>query len=234
MYSLKPFFGISRPLVQEPGVKEGPTLKNTIRSLFVTVLLSGLVGSARLEAAQNLGMIGVKSVYGYYLQAHTDGEMHASNPHQNQEETWYLIEVDGPNHIYALLNFRNGMFMSKRAHTCVPANGTVLGQAEKWEMISGHPYGIENAVAFKSLADGTYLGTQDGGHDVSEGCGGEVNAVVTDLNSDEHWPGWWVISQTTDPPQPGSNVLSTLGNVLGGVFGQLGPADVVSFLASLF
>src|SRR5215813_1237692 len=56
----------------------------------------------RCPTLKNLGMVGIKSQEGRYLQAHTDGELHSSNEKRNQEETWFLIEVDKDNHIYAL------------------------------------------------------------------------------------------------------------------------------------
>jgi hypothetical protein len=115
----------------------------------------GLNSPAAFAAPTDLGIVGVRSVHGRYLQAHTDGEMHASNPHRNTEETWHLVEVDRQRRIYALLNWRNGKFMSKTTNGCAPAVRTTLGPAQQWILVSGKPYGILNAVAFKSAVDGT-------------------------------------------------------------------------------
>jgi hypothetical protein len=203
---------------------------NAIR---IAMFTGALAFSCTLPAQNNLGLIGVQSVYGNYLQAHTDGEMHASNPHQNREETWYLYEVDAAQHIYALRNFRNGLFMSKQANTCTPAISESIGLREEWITISGAPR-KRGYVAFQSLYDGTFLGTQVGGKDVSEGCGGEVNAVETILNTtNPNWPGWWVVSETPGDPGNGNDAFTTIGKVFSDIFGNIGPADVVAFLASL-
>ena len=184
-----------------------------------------------MYAANNLGMVGIQSIYGDYLQAHTDGEMHASNPHRNEEETWFLVEVDASQHVYALANWRTGRFLSKRGN-CAVAASTVLGPTEKWVMISGRPHGFENAVALKSAYDGSFLGTRNPGNDTP--CGGEVDAWDTNtrLMGQSNWPGWWVFSSAAQPV-PGSDVLSEIRDALGGMVGHISPADVISFLSSL-
>src|SRR5215469_16224721 len=104
------------------------------------------------SAMQNLGMVDVKSYQGFYLQAHSDnGEMHASNTSRGTEETWFLFSVDPVNHIYAIANYSNGRFSSKRVNGCVPAVATLLTPAEEWQLVSGAPYGIANAYAFRNV-----------------------------------------------------------------------------------
>jgi hypothetical protein len=182
---------------------------------------------------QNLGMIGLKSRDGAYLQAHTDGELHASNMHRNEEETWFLIEVDKVNHIYALSNWRTGRFISKSWGVgCAPATGVLLGVPEQWTMISGTPYGFPNAVALKSVRDGTFLGANHPGDD-DPYCHGEVNAAVPDgpyANAD--WGGWWV-PEAAKEPSPGSDVWNTIGGAITGIANSISPVDVAVLIASL-
>ena len=184
-------------------------------------------------ALQNLGMVGVKSTEGRYLQAHDDnGEMHASNQHRNEEETWFLWEVDKTNHIYALQNWRNGKFMSKHQGTiCSPATSTTLSNPEKWVMVKGTAYGVVNAVAFRSVVDGTYLGANKHGHDNS--CGGEVGAGSPAApQSNGSWPGWWVLEPATQP-SPGKNVWNTAGGAIQGVAVQLAPIALNALMSIL-
>jgi hypothetical protein len=179
----------------------------------------------------NLGMIGIKSIYGAYLQAHSDnGEMHASNEHRNEEETWFLVEVDKANHLYAIYNWSNGKFMSKST-SCAPAVSTVLGIRETWRVYSGADYGVLNAVCFQSAADSTFLGTNSPGNDTP--CGGEVSAQG-DLGpvAQENWVGWWVPGAAT-APSAGNDFWNTIGNAVAGIINQITPADVASFLAAL-
>src|SRR5262245_5448623 len=120
-------------------------LHTIVTVLLLTVWISL---SSTAQAQTNLGMVGIQSIYGRYLQAHTDGEMHASNDQRNEEETWFLVTVDQRQHVYALYNWRNGKFLSKSGK-CAVANSTVLGPAQKWILISGKPFGFENVVAIK-------------------------------------------------------------------------------------
>src|SRR5687768_16461165 len=76
---------------------------------------------------KNLGMISLKSVHGYYSQAHTDGELHGSNSGRNEEETWSLFEVNAADHVYALQNWRNGKYLSLQADRfCARASSIVV------------------------------------------------------------------------------------------------------------
>src|SRR5579863_10615389 len=101
---------------------------------------------------ENLGMVGVKSSSGRYLQAHSDnGEMHASNSKRNTEETWFFFQIDKDNHHYGLMNWSNGKFMSHPGGTqCAPANAQILTNSETWVVVSGVDFGALNAIAFKS------------------------------------------------------------------------------------
>lgn len=172
-----------------------------------------------------LGMVGIKSIYDRYLQAHTDGEMHASNGSRNTEETWFLIQVDKTNQIYALQNYRTGHLMSKHANGCAPANGTIMGPTEKWIVVSGKRYGVDNAVAFKSLSDGTYLGTNGPGNDSN--CGGEVSAHSAGApQGSSSWAGWWLMAPATTPTA-GHDAWTAIGGVAGGI------ADAVSGVAGV-
>lgn len=94
-----------------------------MRVLFCFI---GLVGTfifliSNSFAVQSLGIFGFKSVHGRYLQAHPDGELHASNENRNDEETWILVEIDKINQVYALQNLSTGNFISKQGN-CARAN----------------------------------------------------------------------------------------------------------------
>jgi hypothetical protein len=196
-------------------------------SLLATVLLINLP----LRAQANLGMVGVKSVWGAYLQAHyPDGEMHSSNQHRNEEETWFLVEVDKANKLYALYNWRNGKFISHRGR-CAPAASTILGPHEQWVMVSGKPRGFLNAVALKAKDDGAFLGGAPAGNDTE--CGGEVAAwdkVGTPQN--QMWAGWWVFEPATTP-SPGRDFWNTVGGAAASIANKITPADVAKFLVAV-
>jgi len=180
-------------------------------------------GPSSLSAATTLGMIGVKSIHDRYLQAHTDGELHASNDQRNTEETWLLIEVDKAKHLYALQNYRTRHLMSKHANGCAPADSTKLGPTEKWILVGGRRYGIDNAFAIKSYADGTYLGANKPGQDDS--CGGEVAAhSAAAPPPSSSWPGWWQIQPATTPTDPhaASGVVGAIENAVGNAVSAVG------------
>ena len=212
----------------------------TVAAAVISVLLVSQAAQAD-DGPKNLGMVGVKSVQGRYLQAHSDnGEMHASNEHRNTEETWFLIEVDRKNHVYALLNWDNHKFMSKSHRGCVPAISTTLGPTEKWVLVPGKPYGVDNAVAFRSFADGTYLGTLPAGQDdrypddKDHGCGGEVSARQKDAppKNNSQWPGWWVLEPAATP-EKGRDFWNTAGRVIEGIATELKPLAEGALMAAL-
>ena len=74
-----------------------------------------------------------------------------------------MVEVDKARHVYALLNWKNHAFVSKKSNGCARADLPTLSPREQRVMVSGKPYGVLNAVAFRSVADGTYLGTNKPG-----------------------------------------------------------------------
>lgn len=189
------------------------------------------ISSPLLEAQTNLGMVGLRSVWNRYLQAHyPEGEMHSSNAHRNEEETWFLVEVDKTNNVYALYNWRNGLYISHK-HPCAPASSTVLGPHEQWIMVSGKPYGFLNVVALKAKDNGTFLQAGPPGNDTS--CGGEVNAWdQAGPKKDAHWASWWVIEPATTPT-PGRDFWNTVGGAVGGVLTKINPADIVKLLAAV-
>jgi hypothetical protein len=201
---------------------------------FVAALLL-LLGSPLPSAAQglqNLGMVGIQSVHGRFLQAHTSGELHASNSKRNEEETWFLVQVDRAKHIYALQNWRNGKYLSKSGGNCAPAAATTLSVREQWELVPGQRFGIANAVAIRSVADGTYLGANPPGRDTN--CGGEAAAgsAAAPPSNQGMWPGWWVLTPATEP-SPGKDAWNTIGGVFAGIAAKINPADVVALLAAI-
>lgn len=209
-------------------------MRNRIRGLLAVGLVA-TVGYAPLAIAQgmaNLGMVGVKSVHGRYLQAHTDGEMHASNGSRNEEETWFLIQVDAQKHLYALYNWRTGNFMSKNiGSNCAPAVSTTLSATEEWILVPGKNYGVVNAVAFRSLADNTFLGANPPGNDTN--CGGEVAAgSPAPPQQNGRWPGWWVMEPAT-APTAGNDAWNGIGRVFQSIANKINPADVAALIALL-
>ena len=185
----------------------------------------------------NMGMIGIKSTHGRYLQAHSDnGEMHASNQNRNTEETWFLYQVDKAQKQYALMNWSNGWFMSHKAGTqCAPANAQVLTNSEIWILVDGAPLGALNAVAFKSLSDGAYLGAYGPGQDTP--CGGEVGCGDPSApQARGDWPGWWVMEPASAPAQ-GRDVWNTVAGAITAfgsqIINKLSPADIAAVLTAL-
>jgi hypothetical protein len=195
------------------------------------VKAQSITADSPIPAPTNLGLVGIKSINHAYLQAHTDGEMHASNMHRNEEETWFLIEVNKQKHLYGLQNWRTGHYMSKRS-SCAPANSEVLGPTEQWILINGQNFGVVNAVAIRSAADGTFLGANPPGHD-NDACGGEVGSG--DPNgpvANSGWPGWWVLEPATTP-SPGQDAWNTIGNMFKGIVVQGAPLVLDALEAAL-
>lgn len=207
---------------------------NILEKLIVmslALIVSGRVYGQSPSGLTNLGMVGVRNVDGAYLQAHyPDGEMHSSNQHRNEEETWFLFEVDKANHVYALMNWRNGKFMSKRGD-CVPADSTALGDVAKFTFVSGKKWGVLNAVAMRSNVDKSYVWGDHAGHDTP--CGGEVECRRTDDPSgDTHWIGWWVL-EPANAPSPGKDFWNTVGGAVQGAVNKISAADVAAVIAAI-
>ena len=201
--------------------------------LAITVIAGICIFGDQAFAQTDIGLVGVKSIHGRYLQAHDDnGEMHASNEHRNTEETWHLIEIDRARHIYALLNWRNHKFMSKGGNGCAPASRTTLSQSEQWIMVSGKDYGVLNAVAFKSVVDGTFLGANPAGE--NDRCGGEVASrdAASPPRNNGGWPGWWVL-ESAGAPEAGKDFWNGAGRFFQGIATQIKPADIAALIPLL-
>jgi hypothetical protein len=195
----------------------------------------------------NLGMIGIQSAWGAYLQAHTDGEMHASNNSRNEEETWFLVQLDQATKEVALQNWRTGRYLRKdrtNIKGCARADATVISPTETWRLESGQPFGVQNAVVIRSVADGTILGTNNPGNDDPGGCGGEVTSrdnwgapgsgapnIIPSNNS--MWGGWWVITPATTIPSPGQDAWNVIGGIFNNIANKISPADFAA-IAALF
>ena len=183
---------------------------------------------------ENKGMVGVKSVFGRYLQANSgNGEMHASNERRNEEETWFLIEIDAAQHIYALQSWKYGKFMRKnRENGCANAESTVISPTEQWILHSGQAAGVVNAVAFRSVVDRTLLGSNRPGQDDNP-CGGEVSARdAGEIGRTGEWPGWWVL-EPAETPSPGRDPWNTVGGFFEGMVNRLTAADVAAIIAAI-
>ncbi len=194
------------------------------------------------QEIKNLGMVGIKSTHDRYLQAHKDnGETHASNSHRNEEETWFLWEVDKAHHIYALQNWSNGKFLSaspsRRGRRgrgtvggCATASQMALGDSEKWIFEKSPDYA--NLVSLISVSTHNRLGANGPGHDTN--CGGEVGCGSPDgpPRNDRNWQGWWRFESAT-APSPGRNVWNTVGNAVLGAAVNIAPAAIPALLGAL-
>jgi hypothetical protein len=193
---------------------------------------SALLCTFPMMGQTNLGMVGIKSVYGAYLQEYSpSGELHASNLVRNTEETWFLEKSDEPGDVYAFYNYDNGLYLSKQGN-CAAATSVILGPTEKWELVSGQSYGFDNAVALKSAYDGSFLGARNPSNDTD--CGGEVDNWDTNeaLMPHKNWPGWWVIEQATKPER-GKDPARLLGDWASKFVNEITPADVLNLIKVL-
>jgi hypothetical protein len=185
----------------------------------------------------NLGMVGIQSAWGAYLQAHLDGELHASNPKRNEEETWFLISLDPKSKTVALQNWRNHQYLSKHTNGCAPAVATVIGPTETWLLESSRPFGVQNAVIIRNASDRTTLGTNDPGKNDGT-CKGEVtsrdvwgrggqNSIPMNNSG---WGGWWVITGAKTPTA-GEDFWNTAGKTLNGITSNINPVDAAMIFA---
>jgi len=193
-------------------------------------------GISAASAQVNLGLVGIRSAWGAYLQAQPDGTLHARTTTAQAEATWFLIQVNGSQKIYAIYNWQNGQFMSKQGH-CAAAVATVLGPTEQWRLVSGKRYGMVNAVMFQSVADQTVLEATRPGKDTA--CAGEVavqdprgRGDVKRLLRNSSWGGWWVL-EPANPPTAGQDIWNKAGGRIGDIPNETTPADVATLLADL-
>ncbi len=114
------------------------------------------------------------------------------------------------------------------------ANSPILATEGEWEMVSGKPYGKLNAIAFKSVLDGTYMGYNKPHDDT--GGGGEISTYPSIAADGQGSRGWWVMEEATKPEE-GKNVWNTVGGFLGGaaqkIINNIKPADVAAIIAAL-
>jgi len=179
---------------------------------------------------KNLGLIGIKSHDNRYLQAHTDGEMHAGNPKRNEEETWFLWEVDAASDTYAIQNWRTGTFLRTMGNGCTRSDLPAVTSASQWVFEKGATRGILNGVALKNIATGCYLEANSAGENVDP-CGGEV-ACGRPFPPNTNEPtatGWWYPEAAT-PPSEGKNIWNTVGGFFLGVATNLAPAAIGKLL----
>lgn len=172
--------------------------------LFLALAISAV------PTLSNAQFFSITSSYGHYLQAHTEGEMHASNDHRGNEETWVIIFADRQRNTFALKNARTGHFLSFQNNGCLRADRTAVGP---WEQ-----FFIEDAgngwVRFRTARTdvvGT-LATNGPGDDTA--CGGEV-AINNNASSDV-----WTVRSHSTAEDPGGGpdlgqVLSTAAQIAG-------------------
>lgn len=152
----------------------------------------------------------ITSSYGRYLQAHTDGEMHASNDHRGNEETWIILFADQQRNTYALKNARTGRFLSFQNDGCLRADRAAVGPWEKF-FIEDAGNGWVRFRTARTDVVGT-LATNGPGDDT--GCGGEV-AINNNAASDV-----WAVKSHSTAEDPGGGldigqVLKTVADIAG-------------------
>lgn len=201
------------------------------RLLSSLIVAAWLLGAAAVHAQTNLGMVALKNANnGNYMQGKTNGEVHVSNANRHEEETWFLIDIDKSNHLYAIQNWRTGKYLSIDRE-CPRATGTALGDAEKWELISGKPYGVLNAVVIRSHVSGQRV--------IGIGaaiCGGEA-ATPSGLRPgepprDSRWPGYWVM-ESVGAPSRGPDFWNTVGGAFNGIANKIAPIALEALFAAL-
>jgi hypothetical protein len=187
---------------------------------------------------QNLGMVAILSSHGKCLQGKSNGELHASQDFSKRgaEETWFLVGVDTPNHIYALYNFATGNFLSVLVNGCAGSTTTILGPGQQWTIESGKSYGILNAFMIINKSSGFLLGGNAQGDNTS--CGGEVNCSTTKSQiapgqfADSTWGGWWTMT-SVGAPAPSNGIWNQVDGFFAGMANKVSPADVAALLAAI-
>ncbi len=189
---------------------------------------------------QNLGLISLNSNYnpGGHLQGTTGGDawVHASNSGVNEEETWFLFQIDVNAHTYALEVWRSGKFLSRHGggstNHRVQANAGGIGPNETWKLVKGDPWGRPGSVALQSVVDSTWLLTNSPGNNAA-GENGEVYVEIDNgPASGAGWPGWWYI-EGRPVPSPGHDVWNTIGGAVAGVVNKVSAADIAALIAAL-
>jgi len=185
-----------------------------------------------------LGLIGVKSRWNRYLQAYTNGDLHCSNEHRNEEETWFLVEVDRSQHIYALRNWRSGFYLTKTTDPrgCADASNTAIGRQQQWYLQRSDPFEVQGAVLFRSVFDTTVLGAYPPGHNDDGGCPGEVTSSglwpASEIPHTSDFAGFWVLEGATEPTA-GKDLCTAIGAGLEAFASKITPADVAAVAALL-
>ncbi len=121
--------------------------------------------------AQNGGpWFSFTSVFGHYLQAYTNGQMHASNDQRGNEETWIILKTDSSRGTYAIKNARTGRYLTYAEGGCFVANRERVGP---WEQFFFEDAG-NNLIRIRSARTDypALLGANQEGTNTS--CGGEV------------------------------------------------------------
>lgn len=175
------------------------------------------IATAQATEKRNLGLVAVKNEHGTWLQAWDNGEVHV-NRNRGAEETWFLIAVNRPQHIYAFASYRTGGFLIKQVGSvgCVNAGSAQLSAAAEWKVIPGKPH--VDAVALRNVADGTLLSDSGGlGKNFrTDVCpGGEASATSTTIppGPSRSWSGWWDL-RTVDKPEQNPGKGSILGEAV--------------------
>ncbi len=112
-----------------------------------------------------------QSTFGHYLQAYTDGQMHASNDQRGNEETWIILKTDSNRGTYAIKNARTGRYLTYAEAGCFWANRERVGP---WEQFFFEDAG-NNWIRIRSARTDyrALLGANQAGAD-DKTCKGEV------------------------------------------------------------
>jgi hypothetical protein len=214
-------------------------MTRTFWSLLAAFVILVACSTVTCAQGQYIGLVAFKSRHGKYLQAHTEGELHGSNSHVNEEETWLLYVLDKDKGWVRLQNFRNqnpltvmykslslvnsplGLNITIPASQCPIASLPAQMTENTWIIEPG----TLGRVAIKSKATGKYLTSRDESDDTH--CGGEV-AADDSTKGGANWDGWWTVEPAPNPPTSGRTVFSVFGDIGNGL------ANVGAGLAEFF
>lgn len=212
-------------------------MRKTLWAAAIAVALVATFPMIANAEGQYMGLVAFKSRYGKYLQAHTEGELHGSNSHVNEEETWLLYKLDADKGWVRIQNFRNQqpltMFYKPLTLPIVgaiqPTNCPIASMSAQmveniWIVRPGGSV-APGKVALQFKLTGKYLTTKGEGDDSR--CGGEVSADAT-APGGQDWEGWWTVEAAPNPPTSGRSVFTVFGDIGQGVI------DLASALTDFF
>jgi hypothetical protein len=129
-----------------------------------------------------IGQFRITSSSGRLVQAHDDGEMHASQDlsQVGEEERWNLyVWPDGK---VSFENYRTNRFLGVNPNGCPRADRGIAGDTEKWII---HATGDHATVGLMD-SRGHWLTAHTPGANAGT-CGGECEVITSAMGSQEHF-----------------------------------------------